>query len=76
MANFFCIIGEQQSERSPQVGTENAAGSKSLGFLQSAKVLKVEAASEAAAVTYIQQTLPGSLTGKPVVVTEANYKVN
>lgn len=73
MANFFVVFNEQLEGSRLPVGTEFES-SKTLDYPKVARVLKVEAASVAAAQTLVMHTLAGEVTGTPVVVTEAQWK--
>lgn len=75
MANYFVVFNEQLEGSRLPIGTEFES-SKTLDYPKVARVLKVEAATVAAAQTFVEHTVPGEITDTPVVVTEAQWKTS
>lgn len=73
MANFFVVFGEQQAGERLQIGSEWESA-KTLDYPKKANVLKVEAASVAAAQQFVKHLMQGSVSSTPVVVAEAAWK--
>jgi hypothetical protein len=72
MAVYFVIFGRSEQELEPTGSTWEKA--KVLEPPKEAQVVKLEAENVAEAQTCVEHFYPGSVTGTPVVVTEAQYK--